>query len=240
MTQKGRISKLEAWLTAKQKFYSWLKEAKLAGGFIPYMEQARTGPLLPLEWLVDDEARFLWHLVIDVNIATLRYVDANYELRSLAHVALDGVLRQVARPHNSGIFVPVCPIPEFAARVGVYLCAMFQGIWEEAFSMQAAVEEISRTHLEGEDILFADLRGEMETAVATLRETAQMCGAIAEWLNLEAAIFGQQGFSSEHPLVKAKVEKLVNFSRVQALPSTATRGQLIAAFNLVWPDFTHA
>jgi len=239
VTQKRRISRLEASLAAKQKFYSWLKQAKLTGGFIPYWEKERTGPLLPPEWLIDEEARFLWHLVNDVNFVIWPYVDANYELRSLVHVALDGVLRQIARPDSSGVFVPVCPIPEFAARLGQYLCERFQVIWEEALSLLAAIEEISRTYLEGEDILFDDSRGAMDTATANLRETADMCSAIAQWLSLEAATFAVEAFSSQHPMVKAKVEQLVNVSRVEALPSTATRGQLIEALNCAWPDLLH-
>lgn len=111
MTQKTRISRLEASLGAKQKFYSWLKHAKSAGGFMPYWERERTGSLVPFEWLIDEEARFLWHLLNDVNFATWQYADANHDLPSLLHVALDGVLRQIARPDRSGIFVPCARFP---------------------------------------------------------------------------------------------------------------------------------
>jgi len=78
-------------------------------------------------------------------------------------------VRQIARPDSSGIFVPVRPVPELAAHVGRYLCAKFQGIWEETLCLQAAMEKISQAYLEGEDILFADSRGAMDTATAAVK-----------------------------------------------------------------------
>ena len=240
MTQKARISKLEASLTAKQKLYSWLKHAKLSGGLIPYWKKELTGLMLPLEWLTDEEARFLWHLVIDANVEILRCMHANDELWRVVHLALDGVVRQIARPDSSGIFVPVRPIPELAAHVGRYLCATFQGIWEETLCLQAAMEKISQAYLEGEDILFADSRGAMDTATANFHDTAYMCGAIARWLNLEGVTFAAEAFSSQHPLVQAKVTRLANLSRVEALRCTATRGQLIQAIKGACPDLAHA
>lgn len=97
------------------------------------------------------------------------------------------------------------PIPEPDTRVGGYLCAKFQVIWEEALSLRAGIDEISAIYLEGEDILFADSRAAIDAATDTLCTTAHMCGAIAQWLNLEAVTFAAEAFSSQHPVVQAKV-----------------------------------
>jgi hypothetical protein len=103
MTLKSRVQKLEASLQAKERFFLWLQNAKAAGGFETYWEQKLREPLLPFEWFADEEAHFLYFLVNDVNYAMLRDAEANNNLRSFALFALDGVLRQAARPNRAGV-----------------------------------------------------------------------------------------------------------------------------------------
>ena len=59
MTFEGRIHRLEASLTAKEKFALWLHRAKADGGFLPYWEKELKGPLAPFEWFEDEEAYLL-------------------------------------------------------------------------------------------------------------------------------------------------------------------------------------
>ncbi len=162
MTIAGRIHRLEAALEAKEKFFLWLQHAKAKGGFVRYWEQELAGPLVPFEWFADEEAHFLCCLVNDVNFTILNSASTNQDLNVLAHCALDGVLRQISRPDQSGALVPVRPIPEIASRVGVYLWTKLRTLLEEALSIAAAIDEISETYLGGEDILFADSRGTIE------------------------------------------------------------------------------
>jgi hypothetical protein len=67
---------------------------------------------------------------------------------------------------------------------------------------QSAVDEISAIYLEGEDILVADMRSALVVETANLSTTTKLCGAIAQWLSLETAIFATRAFSSESPMVQ--------------------------------------
>ena len=119
MTFKRRIQKLEASLEAKGKFLLWLEHAKTGDWQSYWLEQLQK-PLIPFEWFADEDAYFLWHLVNDVNLAILTKVQANSDLRTLVHCALYGLLRQVARTDDLGVFVPVCPITELSTHLGEY------------------------------------------------------------------------------------------------------------------------
>ena len=121
MAFKGRIQRLEASLSANMKFLLWLEHAKRAGAWDSYWIEQLKRPLVPFEWFADEGAYFLWHLVNDVNLAILTNAQTNTDLRHLVHCALDGLLRQIARADDSGVFVPVRPITELANRLDEYL-----------------------------------------------------------------------------------------------------------------------
>jgi hypothetical protein len=182
---EGRIHRLEASLAAKEKFFLWLHYAKAAGGFAPYWERELAGPLAPLEWFEDEEAYFLFRLVNDVNFSILKNASTNQDLRSLAHCALDGILRRICTPDESGVFEPVCSIPEVATRVGKYLCAKFRTLLEETALMASAIDVISETYLGGEDILFSDIRATLDAEMSCLNATAELFDPLAAWLHLE-------------------------------------------------------
>ncbi len=129
MTSKRRIVKIEASLDGKTKFLLWLHRAKAAGGFEAYWEKELKGPLVPFEWFDDEGAFLLFRLVNDVNFTILKSAETNRNLRSLAHCALDGVVRQISRPDEWGALLPNCPIPEIATLAGMYVCANSKRFW---------------------------------------------------------------------------------------------------------------
>jgi hypothetical protein len=231
MTIAGRIHRLEASLEAEKKFFLWLQHAKAKGGFVRYWEQELVGPLVPFEWFADEEAHFLYSLVNDVNFTILNSASTNQDLNVLAYCALDGLLRQISRPDQSGALVPVRPIPEIKSQVGGYLWAKFRTLLEETLSLAAAVDEISETYLGGEDILFADSRGTIDAETSTLRKTAEIYGSLAEWLNLEPITV--ECFTPDHPMVDAKAKQLVLLSRAQALIGRDDRRKSIDALRRV-------
>ncbi len=233
MALKARLQKLEASLEAKKQLFLWLQHAKAAGGFVPYWEQELKGPLGPFEWLADEEVYFLWHLVNETNLEILKNAQVNHDLRSFAHCALDGILRQIARPNRSGVFVPARQIPELAERVGGYLYAKFRALLEESLSLAAAIDEVSETYLGGEDILFPDSRAALDAETSDLRKTADVFGPLAEWLKVEPITV--DGFIPGH-LVDAKASQLVNFARAGALSRGGTRRQFIDALQQAWPE----
>jgi hypothetical protein len=233
MTIAGRIHRLEASLEAEKKFFLWLQHAKAKGGFIRYWEQELVGPLVPFEWFADEEAHFLYFLVNDVNFTILNSASTNQDLNVLAYCALDGLLRQISRPDQSGALVPVRPIPEIKSQVGGYLWAKFRTLLEEALSIAAAIDEISETYLGGEDILFADSRGTIDAETSTLRKTAEIYGSLAEWLNLEPITI--ECFTPGHPMVDTKADQLVHLSRAQALMCRDDRRKSIDALRRVCP-----
>src|SRR5437667_10988891 len=52
-------------------------------------------------------------------------------------------------------------------------------------TLSGANEELSNMYLDGEDILFADSRAELDAEISKLRETAVICNALANWLDAE-------------------------------------------------------
>ncbi len=143
------------------------------------------GPLAPFEWFENERAFLLFRLVNDVNLTIWKSVGTNRDLRSLAHCALDGIVWRICRTGQSGFLVPICPISEIATRAGMFLCAKFKALLEEALSLSSAIDVISETHLGGEDIQFADTRAILDAEISDLRVTADIHGPLADWLNLE-------------------------------------------------------
>ena len=174
MKLEGRIHKLEGSLAAKEKFLLWLHHAKAAGGFVTYWEKELKGPLVPFKWCEDEEAYLLFHLVNDLNLTILNNASKNQDLRSLAHFALDGIVRRISRPDQFGTLVPDCPVPEIATRTTMFVCTKFRALQEETALMASAIEVISETYLGGEDILFADARATLDAEVSNLRTTAEV------------------------------------------------------------------
>ncbi len=234
MTSKRRVHRLEASLDAKKKFFLWLHRVKAAGGYVAYWELELKGPLVPFEWFEDEGAHFLFRLVNDVNLTILKNADTNQDLRTLAHCAMDGVVRRICRPDQSGVLVPDCPIPEVATRAGMYVCTKFKTLLEETLSLASAIHVISETHLGGEDILFADTRAALEVESANLRVTADMCGHLAAWLNGEP--IAVDGFTSGHPMVDAKVNEIVHISRAEALASCSDLRKFKEALQEAFPE----
>jgi hypothetical protein len=234
VTSKRRIHRIEASLGAKQKFFLWLHRAKAAGGFVPHWEKELNGPLVPFEWFKDEEAYFLFRLVNDVNIIVLKDASKNQDLRSLAHCALDSVVRQISRPDQSGCLVPVQPIPETATAVGAFVCTKFRTLLEEATLLACAIDVISKTVLGGEDILFPDTRGILDTEMSGLRVTAEICGYLADWLNLEP--ISAKDLNSGHSMVDDTVTEIVNISRAKALCGSSDLRKFKDAFKRAFPD----
>ncbi len=216
MTFKGRIAKIETSLEAKKKVLLWLQRAKAAGGWMSYQVQQLKGPLVLNDWLADADAYFLWHLVIDVNSTILSSAHANRDLHALLLIALTGVVWQVGESSRSGTYQPARPFPEIAETVGKYVCAKFKKVLEEELSLAAAIIEISKTYLDGEDVLFPDSRAALDAEISKLRETAVICNALANWLDAEPVAV--ECLTSGHQMVDAKVRYLVNIARAEALP----------------------
>lgn len=231
MTIEGRVHRLEASLEAEEKFFLWLQHAKAEGGFIRYWEHKLAGPLVPFEWFADEEAHFRYFLVNEVNLTILTNASKNQDLSVLAHCALDGILKQISRPDQSGALVPVRPIPEIASQVGMCLWTKLRTLLEETLSLVAAADEISETYLGGEDILFADSRSTIDAETSTLRRTGEIYGPLAEWLNLEPITV--ECFAPGHPMVDAMVNQLVDLSRAYALICCDDRRKSIDALRRV-------
>jgi len=234
MTSKRRIDKLEASLDAKKKFFLWLHRAKAAGAFVTYWEKELKGPLVPFEWFEDEEAFFLFRLVNDVNFSVLNNASKNQDLRSLTHCALDGIVRHISRPDESRALVPICPIPAITKRVGMCLCAKFRSFLEEAALLACAIDVISESCLGGEDILFTDTRGILDAEMSGLRATAEICGPLAEWLDLEP--IAAEGLTPGHPMVAAKANQIVNISRAKALCGSGDLRKFNDAFQRAFPN----
>jgi hypothetical protein len=237
MTLKSRMQKLEASLHARERFFLWLHDAKAAGGFEIHWEQELRESLLPFEWLMDEEAHTLYLLVNDVNLEVLRTAETKSDLRSLTHCALDGVLRQVSRPNRAGTFVLINPIPELTQRVGGYLCARLRALIDEALSLASAIEEISDVYLDGEDVLFADTRATVNAETANLRKTADIFRPLVAWLNVEPITV--EGFGPGHPVVDAKANQFVEFSRAQALIGKSDHRRFMDALHRACPELAH-
>jgi len=234
MTLKGRLQKVEEALDANKKFLLWLDHAKAVGGFVSYWERELKGPLVPFKWFGDEEAYFLWRLVNDVNIAILNDAQTNHDLRRVLHCALDGVLRQITQPDESGRLVPVLPAPEVTKLVGEFLYGQFKTIFEEALSLAGAIDELSQTYLGGEDLLFVDTRRELVEQISQLRTTAQLLPPLAAWLNLEPLMM--EGFVSGHPKVDTKATQMADFSRATALVQSGYGRQFKDALQQLSPE----
>jgi hypothetical protein len=230
----GRIHKLEGSLAAKEKFLLWLHHAKAAGGFVAYWEKELKGPMVPFEWFEDEEAYFLFRLVNDLNFTILNNATKNQDLRSLAHCALDGIVRQISRPDQFGALVPVRPIPEIATRAGIYLCAKFRTLLEEAELTEAAIEVLSKTYLGGEDILFPDSRAILDAETSNLRVTAEIYELLAKWLDLEPIAI--EAFTLDHLMVDAKANQILYISRAEALACSSDRRKFLDALQRAFPE----
>jgi len=236
MTSERRINRLEKSLTAKDKFSLWLHHAKAAGGFVPYWERELKGPMVPFEWCEDEEAHLLFHLVNDLNSSILRNARTNQDLRFFAHCALDGILRRISRLDESNIFVPVHPIPEIATIVGKHVCAKFKSLLEETLIMASAIEEISATHLGGEDILFFDMRAIFDDELSNLRTTADVYDPLTDWLEIETLKLKE--LSQGSPVVHAKVDSIIHVSRAEALVGCSDIRKFKDALLRAFPEFS--
>jgi hypothetical protein len=234
VTFQVRIQKLEASLEASKKFLLWLEHAKRAGGWACYWTEQLEKPLLPFEWFADEDAYFLWRLVHDANLAILTNAQVNADLRNLVHCALYGLLGQIARIDDSGVFVPVRPFAELATCLGEYLYAKLQAIFQETFCLAAAVDELSEIYLgDDQDILFADSRAILDTELSNLRGTAVTFAPMAEWFNVQP--IAMEAYMSGHLMVDAKVAKLAGVSRVNALMRCGDQQRFFDALHRTFP-----
>jgi hypothetical protein len=236
VTLEARIQKLETSLPAKEKFFLWLHRAKATGGFETYWERELAGPLEPFEWFKDEEAYLLFHLTNDLNMTIFKNASTNRDLRSLAHCALDGILRRICRLNKSSVFVPVHPIPENANFIGKKLCAKFKSLLEETVLMATAIDVISETYLGGEDILFSDIRATLDTEVSNLRTTADIFDPLTYWLQIEPLKLKELAPGS--PIVHAKVDQIVHLSRAEALVSSSDLRKFKDALQRAFPDYS--
>jgi len=234
MTLKGRLQKVEEALDANKKFLLWLDHAKAVGGFVSYWERELKGPLVPFKWFGDEEAYFLWRLVNDVNIAILNDAQTNHDLRRVLHCALDGVLRQITQPDESGRLVPVLPAPEVTKLVGEFLYGQFKTIFEEALLLAAALDELSQTHLDGKDLLFVDTHSELVRHISQLRATAQLYAPLAAWLKVKP--MEVHDFPPGHARVGAKAVEMADFSKAAALTVSGDGRQFKGALHQFCPE----
>jgi hypothetical protein len=203
---------------------------------LPYWEKELKGPLAPFEWFEDEEAYLLFRLVNDVNFTILNNASKNQDLRSYAHFALDGMLRRICTPDQSGVLVPVCPIPEISTRVGKYLCAKFKSLLQETELLAVAIDVISETYLGGEDILFSDTRASLDTEVSNLRMTADVYDPLTDWLDIEPLIFKEP--APDSPTVDAKAKQIVLISRAEALVTCSDVRKFKDALQRAFPEFS--
>ena len=234
MTSKRRIDRLESSLAAREKFFLWLHRAKAAGGFVLHWEKELKGPMAPFEWFEDEEAYLLFRLVNDVNLTILKNADRNRDLRSFAHCAIDGVVRQISRPDHEGALVPICPIPKVATLAASFVCTKFRALLEEAELMASAIGVISDAYFGGEDILFADTRATSDAEMSKLSVTAEVCDTLADWLNLEP--IKAYGLIPGHPMVDAKAKQIVKISRAEALVSCRDLRKFKDALQRAFPE----
>jgi hypothetical protein len=235
MTSERRINKLERSLAAKEKFSLWLRRAKAAGGLVPHWEKELSGPLAPFDWFDDEEAYFLFRLVNDVNFSILNSASTNQNLRAFAHCALDGIVRQIGRTSKSGVLVPVRPILQIAARARKLLCTKFKSLLGETETMASAIEEISKTNLGGEDILFSDMRAIFDAELSNLRATADLFDPLTDWLDIEPLRLKKLAPGS--PIVRAKVDSIVHLSRAEALVGCSDLRKFKDALQRAFPEF---
>ena len=201
---------------------------------MPYWEKELRGPLVPFEWFEDEEAYFLFRLVNDVNFTILNNASKNQDLRSFAHFALDGVVRRIGRPDQSGALAPVHPIPDIATRVGKFVCAKFKSLWEETLLMASAIDVISETYLGGEDILFPDTRAMLNAEVSNLRTTADVYDPLTDWLDIEPLKLKEPAPGS--PIVHAKADHVVHLSRAEALIGCSDLRKFKDALQRAFPE----
>ena len=236
MTIETRIHRLETSLAAREKFSLWFQRAKAAGGFVPYWERELKGPLAPLEWFEDEEPYLLFRLVNDVNFTILNNASTNQDLGSLAHFALDGMLRRICTLDESRVFVPVRPIPEIPSRVGVHLCAKFKSLLAETVLMASAIDVISETYLGGEDILFSDTDAALDAEVSNLRMTACGFDPLTDWLHIRPLTL--YGLVPDSSIVDAKVDSVVHLSRAKALIGCSDLRKFKDALQRAFPEFS--
>lgn len=234
MTLETRIRKLETSLAAKEKFFLWLNRAKAAGGFVSYWEQELRGSMAPFDWCEDEEAYLLFHLVNDLNFTIVNNASKNQNLHLFAHCALDGVVRRSSRLDQSGVLVPICPIPETELIVGKRLCAKFRSLLAETVLMASAIDVISGTYLGGEDILFSDTRAMLDAEVSNLRDTADVFDPLTEWLNIRPLTLN--GLVPDSSCVDAKVDSVVHQSRAQALIGCSDLRKFKDALEKAFPE----
>jgi hypothetical protein len=207
---------------------------KAAGGFVAYWEREIKGPLVPFKWFADEDAHFLWHLVNDVNFAILKDAQTNRDLRCFAHCALDGLLRQIARPDSSSVLLPAGPIDDVTERIGRYFLDKFKTLIEEAPLLAAALDDLSQTHLDGKDLLFVDTRSELVHQISQLRATAQLYAPLAAWLKVE--LVEVDGFPPGHARVAAKAVEMADFSKAAAVTVSGDGRQFKHALQRFCPE----
>ena len=150
------------------------------------------------------------------------------------HCALYGLLRQVARTDDLGVFIPVCPITELSTRLGEYLYAKLRAIFEEAFCLAAAIDELSEIYLgANQDILFADSRAILDTELSNLRKTAETFEPLAGWFNVQP--IAMERYTPGDPMVDAKVAKLADLSRVDTLMKCGDQRRFVDALHRAFP-----
>src|SRR5262249_18622038 len=172
-----------------------------------------SGPMVTLEWLADDEAYFLFLLLNDVNLEILKNDKANTDLHSFAHCALDGIVRQIARPNDSGIPVPVQSIPDLAKGTGRFLYTKFKELFSDALLLTAAIDELSEIYFGGEDVLFDDSRAILDGLNSNLRKTVEIYAPMALWLDLEPVTI--ETLKLNYAVLDAKATALAEFSRAE-------------------------
>ena len=96
------------------------------------------------------------------------------------------------------------------------------------------MDDLSQTHLNGEDLLFADPRSELLDQISQLRVTAQLYEPLAAWLNVEPVEV--EGFLSGHARVGAQAAEMADFSRAAALAVSSDGRQFKHALRPVCPD----
>lgn len=213
MAFNARVKKLEAGLETRKRVFAWLEQSKASGGFLEYWRQCLMGPLVPLAWLADSEAFFLYVLVNEVNLVALSCAIENEDVWPFAAAALRSLIADLRQQQPNEQLVA-----DWRDR--------FSALLERGLALEAAAAYIAHDYFEGHAVLFADSAARLKTYTSRLVEIAEIYEGIAAGHSLPR-------FSADMPspaAIERSVRELVDGTRAIVI---ADGGDLLSAVSLL-------